>query len=277
MKIKEENMKDKKALHEDKISVWDYLCNIGMILYLVVLFLERVAASLLPFIKEEYSYVRSGDALSWYVHILTLCSLVAAVVVLRKQFPAMIVCLFTSKREKYEKLDYKIISYGSGVLLLGGMVHTNFTLAPVQFIAYGGMILAMLAVTLRSMKEKRRPAPLLWISFLAAVCFAMAIPVVYATQIEAKVFFTLTECVVSFAFVVVFTFMLSGYFSSGGVIKFPVWLFIATLLLDLLLFFLRMEEEVNIFLIAFPCLYAIFWIAGRIKYGKNPLKTGECT
>lgn len=249
-----------------KNNVLEYLRNFGLAVYFLVLFVERLVALIVPFVDSRYAFYDSGRFVEWYSHILTAASLIITAVLMHRQFFYLFTALVPSNKGSRLKVDYKRTCLGAGTLLLGGMVQTNFTLAPVQFVAYGFMILSMISVTVLNFKMSGEGARLV-ISLIYAVCFAMAIPVVYDVTVPAAGGFIALECAVSAILVFAFTIMLSEFYQSGGKTRFSFPLIAFTVACDLVLFFWRMNEAVNIFLIVFPVLAAVFWITGRIKYG----------
>lgn len=249
-----------------KNNVLEYLRNFGLAVYFLVLFVERLVALIVPFADSQYAFYNSDRFVEWYSHILTAASLILTVALMHKQFFYLFTALVPSNKGNRLKVDYNRTCLGAGTLLLGGMVHTNFTLAPVQFVAYGFMILSMISVTVLNFKLSGEGARLI-ISLIYAICFAMAIPVVYDVTVAASGGFIALECVVSALLVFSFTVMLSEFYQSGGKTRFSAPLIVFTVVCDFALFFWRMNEAVNIFLIVFPILAAIFWIIGRVKYG----------
>ncbi len=49
--------------------------------------------------------------------------------------------------------DYTRLTLTAGVILLSGMMHTEFTIAPVQFVAYGALIVGMILQTVLNIKN----------------------------------------------------------------------------------------------------------------------------
>ena len=116
---------------------------IGLILYFIILFIERLLAVILSFkVGGEYALV-SGNVFNYIAYGITTVSLVAGLVLMIRVLPAMFVSVFTSKEYDFGA-NYKPVVIAAMVLLFGGMMHTGFTIAPVQFVAYGFLIGSMI-------------------------------------------------------------------------------------------------------------------------------------
>lgn len=245
--------------------------NLFFVLYFIILFGERLAAVICGFALPEYAFIGSDDFVQWYAHILTTVSLCASVVFL-VQARKYVISIFAGSPDG-DAQSRSVLSVAAGLLLLGGMVHTNFTLLWLQFIAYGALLLSMLMRTLHCYFTAdgtfRRGR--LWISFLYILCFSMAIPVVYSTAIDAAAVFVPLEIATSLLLVAAFTVLLIRFYKSGGQAVFGLPLIIFTVAADTAIVILRWAEFANMFLAIFAGLTLVMWIIGRAAYGNIQL------
>ena len=154
-------------------------------IYFAVLGTERVR-SLFP-IGDGGLFPTAFDG---YVNLMTVLSLLATVVLLIGFNGGFWRSLFGSATP-----DYRMLVITAGVLLLSGMVHTEHTVAPVQFGAYGALILAMVLQTVLQVRSVGSAASH-WFSLAYLVAFSMAIPVVYRSSIpdrEMNIFMLVTS------------------------------------------------------------------------------------
>ena len=226
--------------------------------YFLILFAERLQSLVRSF--SDPSYQVFGTPFDGYVNILTILSLVATVVLLVGFNPTFWASLF-GKAE----VDYRILTITSGVMLLSGMVHTEYTIAPVQFAAYGILIVGMVFQTVISATGSKN-AFRLWYSLVYLVVFSMAIPVVYRSQITYAPAFHLIEAVVSVALVIAFTYMLYRMFTGKGE-NLLLWIPIITAAIgDAVILVMRWSESVNSFLLIFAVASVIVFALGKILF-----------
>ena len=178
-------------------------------LYFIILAAERAASLIRSFRDPRLSPF--GDAFGAYIYTLSILSLVGTAVLL----VALAVLRFGKNKASARTLTLTA-SAAVGVLLFSGMVHTEYTVAPLQFAAYGALVLALVAKTaLRNMAQPERPA-LRWLTLAYVVAFSMAVPVVYrAATIPARAAFHIIECTTSFVLVVAFTWLLCLMMTDG--------------------------------------------------------------
>lgn len=153
-------------------------------IYFAVLGTERVR-SLFP-IGDGGLFPTAFDG---YVNLMTVLSLLATVVLLIGFNGGFWRSLFGGATP-----DYRMLVITAGVLLLSGMVHTEHTVAPVQFGAYGALILAMVLQTVLQVRSVGSAASH-WFSLAYLVAFSMAIPVVYRSSIPRAGLFHVIEAV----------------------------------------------------------------------------------
>ena len=137
-----------------------------------------------------------------YVNLMTVLSLTATLVLLIGFNGGFWRSLFGGATP-----NYRVLVITAGVLLLSGMVHTEHTVAPLQFVAYGALILAMILQTVLQVKADGHAASY-WLSLCYLVAFSMAIPVVYRATVSHSGLFHVLEAVTAVALVVCFTFAL---------------------------------------------------------------------
>ena len=239
---------------------------IFLLLYFLILTVERVISLVMVF-KGDFS---TYGVLDWYMTALTICSIIGAYAFI------LVKCRFTAKNHPNGKTSassapedgvFEKLAIATGILLLGGMVHTEGTIPPIQFASYGMILISMAIHTAQSVK-KSGGGLVKWLSFGYIVAFSMSIPVVYPVLDPAKVIlpglFVPLEVVVSAGMVVLFTVMLRGFYKGSGEYRFPVLPFIAAVIGDVPVLALRWEEEINFFVLIFICVTAVLFCAGKI-------------
>ena len=141
----------------EKNTVLSKLKLIGFILYFLILFAERLLAVILsPAVGGEYALV-SGNAFNYIAYAITALSVVAGLVLMIRVLPKMFVSVFTRKAYDFDA-NRKSVILAATVILFGGMMHTGFTIAPVQFVSYGFLIAAMVVRTIECCREGKRLA-----------------------------------------------------------------------------------------------------------------------
>ena len=190
------------------------LISIGFIGYTLILLVERILALIFSVNNGgEYALVSNNVMPTIYYAIVCL-SITAGAVLLAVPMYKMVVQLF--KKENYE-FNWKELLLGMMILLFSGMMHTGWTLAPLQFVAYGFLIGSMVCVTVDScLRIKNNYNSITSVIFLTL--FSMAIPVCYASVNEATQipFYTFTLLAV-FAEIPLFGFMLYEFFNKGEI------------------------------------------------------------
>ena len=143
------------------------------------------------------------------------------------------------------------------------MVHTEYTIAGVQFASYGALIAAMV---LRVVEINRNGGDGFssWYSLIYCVMFSMAIPVVYKSNIDKAALFHTIESIVSLTLVVVFTYMLNRVFLTKADNLMYLVPFLIMIIGDVLVLALRWKESVNSFVLIFASVSTLMFIIGRI-------------
>ena len=240
---------------------------IGIILYFLILFIERLLAVIFSWkVGGEYA-LASGNVFNYIAYGITALSLAAGLVLMLRVLPAMFVSVFTKKEYDF-KQNYKSIVIAAMALLFGGMMHTGFTVAPVQFVAYGFLIAAMIVRTVECFLETKgikAAKNLRFASVVSAIyltLLAMAVPVSYisfqAMPLRAVFFFV--EFAAVFVLVPVFGILLLGFFEKG-VASFSLLYPILALLFSGLTVALKWKEEINWFVLIFLVLTVVFYFS----------------
>ena len=253
------NMKSKEKL-------FPYLINLCFFLYFVILIVERVLSVSLSIANKVELFTEGFNA---YTYSLVIVSLAGWLAYLLLRCRKAIVGLF--------KMDVEIpfidLSIASGIILLSGMVHTEYTIPVIQFIAYGILIVGILLKVITLHKTSTNKL-LLWLSFTYLVCFSMAIPVMYHSNIELATAFHVIEAISSFALVVIFTYLLVYLFKDNEDL-FIIWPIVVALFLDTTIIILRWQEEINYFVLIFISLSVILFIVGYIISYKKKSPKGD--
>ena len=227
--------------------------------YFLILFAER-AQSLVRICRGSVSDL-CATRFDSFVDLLTILSLAATVVLLavanRSFWPSLFDASVTP--------DYTMLAVTAGVLLASGMVHTEYTVAPVQFASYGCLIVAMVLRTVQfsSGAENRFT---LWYSLAFLVVFSMAIPVMYRSAIAHATLFHVIEAVTAMALVACFAWMLRDVLLGYGndLLRWLPMLIAAVG--DAVILAMRWRESVNSFVLIFIVLSAVLFAVGKILF-----------
>ncbi len=224
------------------------------LLYFVILAGERLQ-SLIRAIARDGLFPTAFDG---FVNLTAILSLCAAVIMLLLFNRSFLKSLFSTVVP-----DYSALTITSGVILVSGMVHTEFTIPPIQFAAYGMLIVAMIlrAAELSSSAENRFS---MWYSLIYLTAFSMAIPVVYPSSIEHAALFHFIEADVMLVLVVSFTVMLRRLFVGRGE-NLLLWIpFLVMVIGDAAVLWMRWSEEINSFVLIFAILSAVLFLVGKL-------------
>lgn len=166
--------------------------------------------------------------------------------------------------------DFLQPSIAAGILLVGGMVHTYGTIAPIQFVSYGFLLAAMGIYTGECVKAKGEPL-LRWLTFAYITAFSMSIPVMYETDCGCDLCkaFQITQIFVTLGLIICFTLMLYKFFKNDGVSSFCIYVIILAAIGDGLVLFLRWHVEINYFVLVAVVIAVILGTAGKIVSRKG--------
>ncbi len=246
---------------QEKASMMKYFINLCFFLYFIVLFAERaqsVARSM-----ASPSVRLFGDGFNGYAYTLTLASMAGTLLFLIVRQSAFFAGLFTRSGAVYDRIDFVQLTIAAGILLLSGMVHTEFTIAPMQFGAYGAWIVGLALQTVLN-GQSAADKPCLWLSFCYLVFFSMAIPVMYRSNIAHAGVFHWIEAAAAVLLVAAFTYMAARIFLGQGQDLF-FWLpMILAAVFDAVILAMRWKEQVNSFVLIFLIVTAAAFAVGKI-------------
>lgn len=231
-------------------------------LYFIILFAERVQSMARQVGDDGEGLLITGyDS---YVNVLTCVCLMFTLIFLAVLNRDFLRSLFDSSVVP----DYGRLSITAGVLLAAGMVHTKFTIAPLQFAAYGMIIFAMVLRTVETAPEAKNKAKL-WYSLIYLTMFSMSIPVMYQSFIEHAALFHILAAAAALILVACFTYMMRLVFI--GEAEDLLFILPAALMavLDAAVIGMRWNEEVNSFALIFAIVSAVMFIAGKLIFRKK--------
>ena len=239
-------------------KILDILKSLFFILYFVILTAERVISLVTTAVQSAF-FISSFDA---YTEILTILSLIGGWGFLLAKGRD----IFKLSAPKQGSCFLQP-SIAAGILLLGGMVHTSGTIAPIQFGSYGCLLGAMGIFTYESVKEEGRPL-LKWLSFAYITAFSMAIPVVYEKIHGCGLCnaYNIIQIFVSVLMVMIFTGMLFNFFGHKAELKFMPYPIILAVIGDGLVLGLQWHAKVNEFVLIFIIVAAVLYIVGKSVY-----------
>lgn len=224
-------------------------------LYFVILTIERIISLAVCFAGD----ISRLDWLDYYMIALTIFAIFGSYIFVIVRFSG----ISKSGKPINSENVFGNLAIAAGILLLGGMVHTEGSIPPLQFVSYGMILVSMAIHTAQNVKHEKNPDKK-WLSFAYIVAFSMAIPVVYHTSIELAYLFIPIEIAVSFGMVLLFTLMLRRFYLGNGESMFSLLPFLIALLGDCAVLVMRWQEEVNTFVLIFICVTTVLWFAGNI-------------
>lgn len=244
-----------------KVETSTYLIHLLFFLYFVILACERIQSLARSFADTSVKPFSGGFNI--YVYGITILSLVASVTYMIVTNRAFFASIFTSNGQTHNAVDIGALCIAAGIMLLAGMVHTEHTVAPVQFVAYGALIVAMIIQTVNAQKTSQNSL-MLWLSLVYIIAFSMAIPVMYHSDISNAVLFHILEAVTSAILVVTFTWMLHRVFTGDATNMFFLLPILVAAVLDGILIALRWQEQINTFVLIFAAASCVLWCVGKI-------------
>ncbi len=258
---------------KEKSLVASKLKIIGLCMYFIILFGERLCAVFCSFKTGGEYALSSGHVFNFIAYAVTVISIGVSVPLSVNYLYKMMGYL--SKKEPYPfEENYKKIIIGFLALLFAGMMHTGFTVAPVQFVAYGFLIFAMAVRCVEECKENRERRFASIVSLIYLTLFSMTIPVCYiALKLGVLTIpFFAVEFAAVFVLIPLFGRMLYRFFTDG-VTDFSFVYPLVMLILSGLTVALKWSEEINWFVLIFVVLTIIFYltfgIIASMKIKKN--------
>lgn len=250
---------------QTKIPTLLRLRNLCFIIYFALLLCERLAGGILGiFYGGKESMLGSETFIPKLVHPLALVAIAAGIAVMWKQW----VPLFRSLSGQDAPLNTCALSAGVGCFLLSGMLHTGFLILPVQFTAYGFIIIGLILHIINFLGEISVKERVLSTAYV--VCFSMTIPVVYDTALQSAqgVAFIIVELITTVYLVYAFAAMTEVFLRTGRCNLNPAVL-VAMLITVGATFFLRLAEYANWLIAVFAILTLIVWICALILNRKS--------
>ena len=244
-----------------KVNTSSFLLNWFVLIYFVILFTERLQSIIRSCLDKNIRLTGSG--FNAYVYIVTILSLTAFLILFFIGNGCYFKSLFTRDATIHEQINYLMLSITAGVILIGGMVHTEYTIAPVQFISYGMLITALIIKT-ANMNGVVSSNLLLWLSIIYLIAFSMAIPVMYHSDIANAGIFHAIEAVVALLLVAVFTYLMYLVLMGKAVNLFMIFPIAIAIIGDAVILAMRWKEKVNGFVLIFLVVSVILWIVGKI-------------
>lgn len=248
---------------EKTIEIFNAGTNIFIALYFVILVAERIQS----LVRAGSKRVLFTDGLHNYMAGLCFLSFVGTVgILVAKVIYAnrLVQDEVTQVASGYNTVQLVLLCAAVGCILLSGMVHTEYSIPGLQFGAYGALIIAMvLRVIVQQdiLSPGKRAIILIYI-----IAFSMAIPVVYPSELSCKNLFHITEAIVSFVMVVLFSMMLYALFAGKySVILHPSFI-VAALIGDILVLTIRWQEQINWFVLVSLAAAVLLWICSAIFY-----------
>lgn len=158
------------------------------------------------------------------------------------------------------------LSVTAGIILIPGLLDTANSFAPVQFVAYGLLLLGCLIRYIDIMKDTEKNASHIF-SFLYLASFSMAVPVVHKTDAgNTNMAYYLVEGLGSLVLVVVFVIMLCFLFSEKHkVVVNPIFLLPVLAVVGLMTFLSWGTNYINWFVVVAAGIAVIMLIITRIR------------
>lgn len=246
-------------MQKSKRSLLSVLKFVFLALYFLILTAERVISLIVCFTND----LSRHDGLDYYMMALTVLGIFGAYIYGAIKFTDAVKHPDDDDNERGHGSVFSDLAVAAGILLLGGMVHTEGSIPVMQFVSYGMILTSMALHTVQNVKNTGSAARS-WISFSYTVAYSMAIPVVYHTQIAFANVFIPLEIIVSAGMVIMFTGMLRRFYNENGENRFfPVW-FLFALIGDAAVLALRWQEEINLFVLIFISVTTLLWLIGSI-------------
>ena len=250
-----------------RVGVSALVMNWLIMLYFIVLFAERVQ-SIVRSIKDK-NVKMFGNGFNGYVYLAVFLSLAAFLVLLAMGNAWFLKSLLTMDMNVYNSIDYRMLSITAGVILVSGMVHTEYTIPGIQFASYG-MLIAALVIKTACVNAQAEDRVLLWMSLIYLILFSMAIPVMYHSEIDKAILFHVIEAVVSLALVAAFAVLMYKVMIENAINLFYVIPISIAVIGDTIILAMRWKEKVNGFVLIFLIAATVMWAAGKIVATVRP-------
>ena len=225
-----------------------YTINLSFYLYFLILIGERLYSLIFSLINQIVIF---NNGFTAYVYITIILSFVGFFIYMILKNKASFLSIFNPK--KYlDKVDFVHLSIASGIILLSGMVHSEYTVSVVQFISYGILIGGII---LKGIVDKDL--------FKNKTNLILAIPVSYPTSLSNPTFFYIVEALATYSLVGFFTYLLCLFFKNKDNLFKLLPLLVMTVL-DALIIGINFSIEINYFVLIFASLSLIMFVIGLI-------------
>lgn len=244
-----------------KKTLFSKLKLIFLVLYFLILFVERLLAVILS-VKNGGEYaLLSGNTFNYFAYGVTAVSQLAGTVLMIRVIPGMLISVFSSREYAFAE-NYRRIVIAAMAILFGGMMHTGFTLAPMQFVAYGFLIASMVVRTIECYSADKNSRYSSIVSVIYLTLLAMAVPVCYISHqaMPLKAVFFAVEFLAVFVLVPVFGKLLLIFYDKG-VTSFSFIYPVILILLSGFTVALKWTEEINWFVLVFLVLTEVFYLS----------------
>ncbi|MBQ3483296.1 MAG: hypothetical protein IJA78_03885 [Clostridia bacterium] len=254
-------MKESKAVENQAISMSVYFIRLLFAVYFIVLTAERIQSILRS--VQDPSVLLFGDGFNRYTYLITFISLAVSLIYLLVSNGNLFVGIFTRSAQVHGSIQMGRLCIAAGLILVSGMVHTEYTVAPIQFGAYGALIVAIIIQTALTQGSSDKPV-LLWLSVAFLTAFSMAIPVMYRSNIANAGLFHVLEAITALVLVIMFTGMLCKVFCGDATNLFYTVPMLTALVLDTVLIVMRRQEEMNWFVLVSLIATCVLFCIGRL-------------
>ena len=254
-------MKENKAVKNQVIPASVYFIHLLFAVYFIVLTAERIQ-SIVRSVRDP-DVLLLGDGFNCYTYLITFVSLALTLIYLIVSNGNVFVGIFTRSARVHESVQMERLCIAAGLILVSGMVHTEYTVAPIQFGAYGALIVAMIIQTAQKHKQSDKPV-LLWLSVAFLTAFSMAIPVMYRSNIAHAGLFHVLEAITALVLVAMFTGMLYKVFCKDATNLFYILPMLTAVALDTVLIVMRSREEINWFVLVSLIATCVLFLIGRL-------------
>ena len=254
-------MKENKAVKNQVIPASVYFIHLLFAVYFIVLTAERIQ-SIVRSVRDP-AVLLFGDGFNRYVYLVTFLSLAVSLIYLTVTSGKLLTGIFTRSARVHESVRMERLCIAAGLILVSGMVHTEYTVAPIQFGAYGALIVAIIIQTALTQKQSDKPV-LLWLSVAFLTAFSMAIPVMYRSNIAHAGLFHVLEAITALVLVAMFTGMLYKVFCKDATNLFYILPMLTAVALDTVLIVMRSREEINWFVLVSLIATCVLFLIGRL-------------
>ncbi|MBE6630030.1 MAG: hypothetical protein E7624_04190 [Ruminococcaceae bacterium] len=254
-------MKESKTT---EISMSVYFIHLLFVIYFVVLTAERIQSIVRSVWDPDV--LLFGDGFNCYTYLITFASLAVSLIYLIASNGNLFAGIFTRSAQVHGSIQMGRLCIATGLILISGMVHTEYTVAPIQFGAYGALIVAMIIQTARKHRQSDKRI-LLWLSVAFLTAFSMAIPVMYRSNITHAGLFHVLEALTALVLVAIFTGMFYKVFCEDATNLFYILPMLTAVALDTVLIVMRWQEEINWFVLVSLIATCVLFLIGRLWNG----------